>query len=212
MPTFIDESGDSGPGVKSARHFRLVAVWFSSMEDVEQYIAKIGDLKVQMNISQDFEFHFAKISHPQRLRFYEAVAELPFRFAFQNFDKDQFNRDFLDKERIIASTIEGMVRLLTGHYLEFARSGNKVSERVIYDECNDKKYTSSLQSAFNSISSHSEETRKFIKSVKPGKSKSDLRIQLADMICSATCRHLDGDNSYFDSFRGKAIGIETVRE
>ena len=62
MPTFIDESGDVGPGEKSAPYFRLGAVWFESFDHVQDLADEIAALRARLGLKRDFEFHFAQRS------------------------------------------------------------------------------------------------------------------------------------------------------
>src|SRR5947209_3459611 len=118
MPTFIDESGDPGPGDASPRFFRLAAVWFETFDHVEAVVEAIAQLKKdKLKVGDSFEFHFTEISHQQRVAFFEAVADQPFYFTACSFDKDRGNRKTLTKEVICATCIAHLTRELHDYYL-----------------------------------------------------------------------------------------------
>jgi hypothetical protein len=108
MPTFIDESGDAGPGAKSPQFFRLTAVWFETFEHTESYLEAVAGLKRRLKLSDSFEFHFADIGHDHRMAFYEVAVEHPFGFVASSFDKG-ISRRGLKKQVIYERTIRGLV-------------------------------------------------------------------------------------------------------
>src|SRR5256885_9655994 len=91
MPTFIDESGDTGHEPASATHFRLAAVWVPTQEVAEDFRGRIRQLRKQMNLPGTYEFKFAKTgAHPERRKaFFEVALRHEFRFAAASVDKRQ---------------------------------------------------------------------------------------------------------------------------
>jgi len=57
MPTFIDESGDTGTKQGATRYFRLAAVFFENSACLERYTERLSALRVQLRLPQSFEFH-----------------------------------------------------------------------------------------------------------------------------------------------------------
>jgi hypothetical protein len=210
MPTFIDESGDPGPEAGSSRHFRLSAVWFESRTHVDEYLDVLAETRRGLRVSPFLEFHFAAITHERRIAFFEGITKTHFYFAVSGFRKDDHDRRSLTKSAIQEATIDGLVRHLQEWYLfaEEIKAGNAgLNEKIVYDECQDTQYVRTLKSSFRTLKSSRGANKKLVDDVRPGKSKSDGCLQLADMVLGAVGRHLDGDNVYYDYIRSRMIGI-----
>jgi len=211
MPTFLDESGDIGPTEKSAPYFRIAAVWFEHDEHTEEYENAVKILrKEKLKLPDTFEFHFSGNSHRQKESFFETIANHPFIFFISSFDKQAVDRATLTKDTIRESTIEGLVGVLrdTYHIAEACKPGTAgLNERIIFDECNDRHYEHELKRQFGTLTSTRGPNEKLIRSIKPSRSRSDLRIQLVDMVCGAVRLHLEGDHTYFTAIKSKCMGI-----
>ena len=211
MPTFIDESGDAGPGPKCARYFRLGAVYFEKTDHLPDFTDRIALLRSDLNLPRVFEFHFAKISPDLRIAFLNAVSDQPFRFVVSSVEKQRSEVQKLTKDIIRAAAIDGIIDHLGASY-RTTKAGStftgRFGERVVYDECDDPTYTKILQSKLRAL--RCEAQQNLVKAVRPGKSKSDSCIQLADMICGAVGRHLQGDPAYYNLIEKKTIAIVTI--
>jgi hypothetical protein len=208
MATFIDESGDAGPSERSPRFFRLAAVWFENADHVQHYLDAILDLRAKNSFPEKFEFHFTNLNDRNRSLFFETVLPLSFKFTMCSIDKRSLSCHSLSKDIICRTAVQGLVDQLTPWYLhaEEAKEGTAgLNENIVYDECNDNKYVKNLEQKFKSLISGRGHDKRLVRSVKPGKSKADPRLQLADMICGATCWHLDGDSRYYELFSRKEI-------
>ena len=213
MPTFIDESGDPGPSAGASRFFRLCAVCFETTGHMEKYLHSVESLKHQMGVSQNFEFHFAKISHQRRIDFFNSLADISFTFSVSTFEKHTYPEDQLSLDRIRGDAIGGLVEKLNDWYLcaeECSSSPAALNERVVFDESHDQSYIKNLKSGLRSLLSSKGDGKKLVGSVKPGKSKSDPCIQLADMVCGAVGRHLIEENVYYDLIRNKRWEIKIL--
>ncbi len=102
MPTFIDESGDTGHEPGSASHFRLAAVWVPTHEAAEAFRATIQQLRRNLRLAAGYEFKFAKTgSHPERRQaFFCAALRHPFRFAAVSLDKREGDWRMADRGAI----------------------------------------------------------------------------------------------------------------
>jgi hypothetical protein len=74
MPTFIDESGDTGTKKGASACFRLAAVVFSTVADAEDYSGRLVALRVKLRLPETFEFHFSKTGHRLNLQLRRFVA------------------------------------------------------------------------------------------------------------------------------------------
>src|SRR5437773_11520962 len=92
MPTFIDESGDTGQNPDPGNcHFRLAAVWVPSHDVAEAFRACVHRVREALGIRRDYEFKFSKTwTHPAyRAAFFGAAMQHEFRFAVSSLDKRQ---------------------------------------------------------------------------------------------------------------------------
>jgi hypothetical protein len=61
MPTFIDESGDTGPiSTGGSVRFILTAVWLPNQDNVEIFRQKIIELRQSLGLSEVYEFKYSK--------------------------------------------------------------------------------------------------------------------------------------------------------
>ncbi len=199
MPTFIDESGDAGAGVQSAPYFRLGAVYFERPDQIPGFVDQVASLRTKIGKPRVFEFHFSRISHECRVAFFEAISEQPFHFVVCSLEKDRFERSKLTKDGIRELTIERLLSHLGPTYRatqKMTAGTRRFGERIIYDECDDPSFQKILNTKFRLL--RGEADQRLIKDIKPGKSKSDSCIQLADMVCGAVGRYLQGQTIYLD--------------
>src|SRR5262245_52547414 len=80
MLVFIDESGDAGLKVDSGSS-EFFVVTLVAFEDHEEAIAadtRIDNLRREMSLSSQFEFHFNKLSPKYRQRFLTAISQFEF--------------------------------------------------------------------------------------------------------------------------------------
>jgi hypothetical protein len=90
MPTFIDESGDTGSIESGGKpYFHLAAVWVPTLDDVEAFQEKARRLRSDLGLHKGYEFKFALThSRPRdRSAFYECALSMQFRFAVASIDK-----------------------------------------------------------------------------------------------------------------------------
>ncbi len=214
MPTFLDESGDVGPSEKSALFFRIAAVWFETDDDVQRYENAMRILRREtLKLPESFEFHFSKNSRKQREAFFEAISPHNFLFFMASFEKAKAERASLTKELIRESTIKCLVDTLRETYLlaEASKAGTAgLNEHVVFDECDDPAYEQELKRQFKSLASGRGPHKKLVRSVKPSRSRSDVRIQLVDMVCGAVRLHLGQDSRYYNAIKEKCMGIVRI--
>jgi hypothetical protein len=149
MPTFIDESGDTGHELDSATHFRLVAVWVATQEAAENFRDSIRHLRKELNLPSAYEFKFSKTgAHPERRKaFLEVALRHEFRFAAASVDKQQGewrNADSKDIHWACAVSLAAILRQ-TYHVEEARRvkaSGHDrpLGELVVVDDNQDQKF------------------------------------------------------------------------
>ena len=90
MPTFIDESGDTGRVAGGGkRYFRLAAVWVPNGTVAEMFREAIRGLRRELGLERDYEFKFAKTHRfPERRRaFLDVAIAYDFSFVVSTLDK-----------------------------------------------------------------------------------------------------------------------------
>lgn len=209
MPTFIDESGDSGVGEKCSPHFRLAAVWFESIEQVVACTKEIARIRSEvLRVSPSFEFKFSSLKPEHRVAFFETVSRHPFYFALSSIKKSLLPKEVLTPATIYTRAIGGLTRQLQDYYLiAEACKETALNERVVFDETTDLLFVTQLRTGFYSLKSARKPGATLIKSVKSGKSHAESMIQLVDMVCGAVSRSLDGDIEYYKLIASREIGV-----
>ena len=214
MPTYIDESGDTGIKKGSTPYFRLAAVFFEDTIQIERMSERLSDLRTDLGLPRSYEFRFAKTVHDIRMAFFKAVAAEPFRFIVSSFDKHRFDFGKLTKDIVKEKTIHGLIKHLGERYLivdECLGSPGGLKELIVYDECDDPAFERALRDGFKPFSAARSSGRRLIRDIRPGKSKADPGIQLVDMVCGATGKHIDGHSVYYDLIRSKTWAIEVLK-
>src|SRR5258707_8006276 len=78
MPTFIDESGETG---RVSPYFRLAAVWLPTQAAVEAYRAEIRQFQEEVGL-KGYEYKWSKsLSQERRIAYFQAALGHPFQFA-----------------------------------------------------------------------------------------------------------------------------------
>jgi hypothetical protein len=84
MLVFVDESGDTGLKIDqgSSVYFTVTLVIFEENDEAQACDDRIELLKRELNLSENFEFHFSKNDNRIRTAFLEAV--LPYNFFYMS--------------------------------------------------------------------------------------------------------------------------------
>ena len=214
MPTFIDESGDTGTKAGSTPYFRLAAVFFASADDLEEHSLRISRLRQTKRLAQDFEFHFAALGHRRRMDYFTAIVESRFFFVATSYNKGSTLYDQKNKQRMYEEAIRGIVHHLHLGYIAaeaLIASPRGLKEIVVYDACDDPRFERAIKDGFRHLRESRPCGKRFVRDVRPGKSHSDPGLQLADMICGAAGKHLEGASDYFNLVCKKAWSIDCLQ-
>jgi hypothetical protein len=157
MPTFIDESGETGT---LSPHFRLAAVWLPTQADVEAYRTGIRQFHLQSGL-KGYEFKFSKTTRPdRRSAFFQAAMGHPFRFAVAAVDKK--HPDWLTAGAAVVhwACAVSLAACLRSVYLaeELRRAGlaggkQSLNELVVVDDNQDGKYLAVIKKKFRELRS-----------------------------------------------------------
>jgi hypothetical protein len=200
MPTFIDESGDTGSFERGGKpYFRLAAVWVPSLDEAQRFREKVRALRTQAGMWGDRELKFADThSHPQwRNAFLQTALDQEFRFAVSLFDKvaDPYWNQASHAEFLWASATE-LAALLRPVYLRSqAASARPLKEPIFLDDNSDTRFLATVKSQFRALRSDIPGRASLIGTVAFRGSHADEMIQLIDMICGSVGALTDGEDS-----------------
>jgi hypothetical protein len=206
MPTFIDESGDTGPSTNLARvYFRLVAVWIQSHDQAEAIRKKIRGVRAQLGLREDYEFKFSKTwNYPDRRdAFFRAVMLEEFRFAFTSIDKTLPNWKNADKQAIHWAAATELAATLRPSYIMAHRTRLEsgvswpIKELVVVDDNEDKSFLATIKQQFAGLGMCCKPPLYLVGKVKFRSSHPEELMQLADMVCGAAGAKQDGNDTWY---------------
>lgn len=206
MPTFIDESGDTGPNPDPANcHFRLAAVWVPSYDVAEAFRARVRQVREQFGLRRDYEFKFSKTwSHPSyRAAFFGAAMKHEFRFAVSSLDKRQAQWQAADKREFHWASAVYLASSLRDTYLAaqaaIAATGSRspLKDLVVVDDNKDGDFLDVVKDVFRGLGSACYPKQCLIGKVRFRGSDPDELIQLVDMVCGAYGTHENGDSTWY---------------
>jgi hypothetical protein len=214
MPTFIDESGETG---KVSPYFRLAAVWLPTHSMVESFRISIRQFQQTVGLAS-YEFKWSKsLTMDRRIAYFRAAIEHPFRFAVASVDKRNPEWRVAGASIIHWACAVSLAATLRPVYLEEeARRAtaevrsHPLNELVIVDNNQDRKFLSVIKQKFRELGSGTSPGSPLVGKVKFRGSGSEELIQLADMICGAVGNYLDGDPTYYRIFSAKDLGITRI--
>ena len=211
MPTFIDESGDTGRNPDPANcHFRLAAVYVPTQDGVESIREAVREVRVMFGLRSHYEFKFYKTwNYPERRKaFFEAILKHDFHFAVASVDKRTMTLD-CNVHRFAAVELAASLRpiYLAAHATRL--SGKRVGplrELVIVDDNEDKRFLAVLKEVFRSLGQACDPKATLVGKVKFRDSAPEELIQVADMVCGATAADLDGNNIWYQYIYRQNVG------
>ena len=214
MPTFIDESGETG---SVSPYFRLAAVWLPTLEAVEAYRMTIREFQRKFGLV-GYEFKSSKsISLDRRLSFFRAAMAHHFKFTVSSVDKQHPEwraADGADIHRACAVSLAGSLRRV---YLEEEARRSKESggdhplnELVIVDDNRDSNFLTIIKQTFREMRSGVRSGSPLVGKVKFRGSGPEELIQLVDMICGAVGDSLGGENTCYKLIESRDLGITLI--
>ncbi|MEK7464062.1 MAG: DUF3800 domain-containing protein [Patescibacteria group bacterium] len=183
MLIFIDESGDTGLKFNkgSSNYFVIVAVIFDDYAEANRVDRMLSDLKDALGF-QNTEFKFNKSSHSTRIKFLKAIKNNKYRIHFLAVNKMQADRSKIFKN--------------TGYFyidaIKVLLNDKRISNAKIKI---DGSGSSSFKKQFKSMIKKSlnvNET-KIVKEITFVDSRSNMLIQMADMIAGSIRKSYEGN-------------------
>jgi hypothetical protein len=157
VPTFIDESGETG---QVSPYFRLAAVWLPTQATVEAYRAGIRQFQQKAGLA-GYEYKSSRsLSQERRIAYFQAAMGYPFRFAVASVDKqDPEWRAAGGSVMHWACAVSLAVSLRTVYLEEEARRAatggrhHPLNELVVLDNNQDGKFLAVIKQKFRELRS-----------------------------------------------------------
>ena len=212
MPTFVDESGETG---RVSPYFRLAAAWLPTQADVEDFRA--GMQQFQHAIGLDgYEFKWSK-GGGHRQAYCQEVMHYPFRFAVASVDKEHPEWREAGASVIHWACIISLATTLRAAYVQeearraaVAGNDHPLNELVIVDDNKDRKFLALIKKKFREMRSAVRAGASLVGKVKFRGSGPDETIQLADMVCGAVGACLDGDDTWYKIIAANDLGLTRI--
>jgi hypothetical protein len=181
MLVFIDDSGD--PGFKldrgSTPYFIIAMVIFDDELEAEKTAVAIKELKRQINFRDDVEFRFYKTRKDIRVKFLETINKFNFRIRYLVVDKSIIYSQELKNDKnsfygyFIKETLKNSNDTIIDAKIRMDGSGDRIFR---------KNFFTYLRHELNT------NEKKIMQNCQMVDSKSNVLIQLADMIAGSINR------------------------
>jgi hypothetical protein len=191
---FIDESGDPGFKISkgSSPFFVIALVVFDENLDAEETALKIKKLRKTIRKSEFFEFKFNKCNKQFREAFLNEIKDSQFRIRAIVFDKNIVYSSHLrlDKEDFynfaLRQVLEHNNNTIKNAKIRLDGRGEKAFRQQL---------TNYLRMSLNS------QTNKIMKNLRFRNSKTDVLIQMADMVAGSIRRYYDHNTNDWNVYR-----------
>lgn len=211
MPTFIDESGETG---SVSPYFRLGAVFLPTLVDVEHFREKIQKFQKEIGL-EGYEFKSSKsLALARRQDYFRAIMAHPFRFAVAAVDKQ--HRDWRNAGGSVVhwACAVSLSATLRPIYLEeelrrqnAGGGDHPLLDLVVVDDNQDRSFLTILKKQLRGLRSGVREGSPLVGKVKFRGSGPEELIQLVDMICGAVGDDLDGvDSTCYNIISSRDLG------
>ena len=181
MLVFIDDSGD--PGFKldkgSTSYFIIAMVCFDDELEAEKTAVAIKELKRKLGFSEQTEFRFFRNSRATRIKFLEAIKKFNFRIRCL----------VVDKTIIYSSELKSNKNSFYAYFIKEALKYSNdtiLNAKIRMDGSGDrifrKNFFTYLRRELNS------DEKKIMRNCKMVDSKSNVLVQLADMVAGSINR------------------------
>lgn len=197
MPTYIDESGDTGRVADGGKpYFRLAAVWVPDDEVVRSFQDSVVGLRRRLGLPTSFEFKFSKTTSPAlRSAFFDLALGKDFRVAVTQIDKvTEPWRGATGEEQYWSCATDLAIALKRLYVQREESQARPLRERVVVDRNDDRHFLRVVKAQFRSLKSTRHEGIPLVGDVGFRDSRPEPWLQLVDMVCGATGSWIDGDD------------------
>ena len=209
MPTFIDESGDTGHRKHSKPYFRLAAVWMPTLRVAEDFREAVRKLRPTLPIRADYEFKFVKTHTIPAVRekFFQTALTFPFYFAACCIDKEAGHWRIASSQEQHWAAATSLAVHLRPVYHKAEQPGHPFRDQVIVDNNDDHGFLDEIQKAFHGLRSLLHPGIALTENPSFRKSRADEALQLVDMVCGAVGDSIDGDGEWCKMLKHRCLGI-----
>jgi len=182
MLVLIDESGDTGLkfGEGSTEYFIVTLLAFNDHAEADLTDKRIAELRVEIGLPQDYEFHFSNNSDAVRERFFDSIRNFDFFYFCIVLNKRKLTGEgFKYKEPFYKYTC-GLVFENAKPHLNNATA--------IIDGSGSREFRLQLGTYLRKRINTEKEASRYIGKVKIQDSKRNNLLQLVDMVCGAVAR------------------------
>ena len=186
MLVFVDDSGDAGFKLEkgSSRFFVIALVIFDDELEAEKTAVAIKELRRELRFPEDVEFKFFKSKHSVREKFLQALTPFQFRIRCLVVDKKLIHSPELRNSK--NSFYSYIIKMVLAH-----SDGSILDAKIKIDGSGDrvfrKNFFTYLRRELNTTN------KKIINQCRLVDSKSNVLIQMADMIAGTIRRSYDAD-------------------
>jgi hypothetical protein len=182
MLVFIDESGDTGLKLdgRSSSNLIVTLVLFDDRAQAEAADKRIAELKGELGLHPDFEFHFRKLRHDWRERFLRELGAFEFFYFSVVLKKAELSEKGLQNPA-------ALYRYTCSLVFESAKPHLREAI-VVMDGTGSQQFRRELASYLRKKVNEPGDGTKFISKVKLQDSHKNTLLQLADMVCGAVAR------------------------
>ena len=203
MIVFVDESGDAGLKVESgsSTHFIFTLILFTDRDEANKIDNHIENIRQQLNLRKDFEFHFNKLSKNYREHFLNEVCN--FNFKYFSF--------VINKQDVLESCFETAESFYLYACKEsFLVAKDYLSKAVVVIDGRGSRKSRHYLSTYLKNNLNEKEIEKFrLKKVRLEDSHKNNLLQLADMVCGAVSRlYKHGEKNYHRIIRKREEIVE----
>lgn len=175
MLIFVDESGDSGFKLEkgSSQFFVVSLVIFDDQLEAEKTAVAIKQLRRDLGFSDETEFKFSKSRFEVREKFLRTISSFNFRVR----------SIVVNKSIVTSAELRGHKEKFYGYFVKQVLLHNKgtiLGASIKIDGTGPKDFRKSFQTYIKTTVNTSD--KKIISDLKIKNSKSDVLIQMADMI------------------------------
>ena len=193
---FVDESGDAGLNNRGSAYYVVAMAQLPNREPVME----LAELRKELNLSPNFEFHFYKMNSKQKDEFFRAIRPLSFRVRVATLIKSHVPFEFQ-----ALGSVELAMRLLVDLTLR-ASPLDIANDILVLDDAPDS-FIQSLRIHFTQAYKQVKRDRPF-KKIVSSKSKYDDGLQMADMIAGAVRQFVwENDPAHFQTFSNKVVDL-----
>ena len=185
MLIFIDESGDAGFKTTrgSTEYFVISLVIFDDDLEAERTALAIKDYKLSLGKGDDYEFKFNRSDHKFRLSFLTAVKSCKFRVRSVVVEKS------LIYSKYLRDNTKSFYNFILKQALEHNNSTIK-DAKIRLDGLGERKFRQAMTTYLRK-ELNSKTKEKVMRNFRFRDSKSDILIQLADMIAGSIKRYYE---------------------